>query len=704
MLSKLICAALVISTNMVNAQDTIMPAQRYLDEVVVTANREGVKRSQAPVAIASISTKTIKETKAVSIDQLLNKVSGVNMVNLGNEQHQMSIRQPITTKSLFLYLDDGIPIRTSGLFNHNALLEINMANVKNIEVIKGPSSAMYGSEAIGGVVNFISYAPGLTPELKLSLQGNDRGYRRGDIQSAFTTGKVGVVISGYYADKQNNYLDFSNFHKSTLTARVDYKITNNTNLNSKITWLDYYSDMPGGIDSTMFAKKEFRNPQTFTYRKVKAWRYQSTLNHKWSQASKTSLSIVYRDNNIRQNPAYRIKDDYRKRGNEWTGRKDLAHGEINNNGFNSYAFIAQHKQNFKWMDGVLIGGLSADLSPSTYSAQYISIRKDSVTQKYVSYDLTDSTLSDYKTKISNYASFVNFEFSPVDKLRIVASIRYDVFKYNFNNNLPASSFSGATDTLNDFSRISSKIGFTYNFSNRTGVYANYSEGFIPPQVTEMYTGVKVPDLEPSVARNYEVGGWMEIIRKVLTADVSVYRLHSTNEVVSTKLDDGSFANVNAGKTLHQGVELGITATPVKQVTVRWSGAYSKHKFVQFNEKGESYNGNEMNGAPNWMYNTEVWYRPASVKGLRIGAEVQHIGDYFADAKNTYRYKGYTVLNLRVGYEFKSMEVWVNALNVTDTYYANVVTKSASGYSYNLADPVNINIGFAYNFGNFFKTK
>ena len=704
MLSKLICAVLVISTNMVKAQDTIMPAQRYLDEVVVTANREGVKRSQAPVAIASISTKTIKETKAVSIDQLLNKVSGVNMVNLGNEQHQMSIRQPITTKSLFLYLDDGIPIRTSGLFNHNALLEINMANVKNIEVIKGPSSSMYGSEAIGGVVNFISYAPGLTPELKLSVQGNDRGYSRGDIQSGFTTGKVGVAISGYYADRQNNYLDFSNFHKSTLTARVDYKISNNTTLISKISWLDYYSDMPGGIDSTMFAKKEFRNPQTFTYRKVKAWRYQSTLSHKWSQASKTSLSIVYRDNNIRQNPAYRIKDDYRKRGNEWTGRKDLAHGEINNNGFNSYAFIAQHKQNFKWMDGVLIGGLTADLSPSTYAAQYISIRKDSVTQKYVGYDLTDSTLSDYKTRISNYASFVNFEFSPVEKLRIVASLRYDVFKYNFNNNLPASSFSGATDTLNDFSRISSKIGFTYNFSSRTGVYANYSEGFIPPQVTEMYTGVKVPDLEPSVARNYEVGGWMEIIRKVLTADVSVYRLNSTNEVVSAKLDDGSFANVNAGKTLHQGVELGITATPVKQVTVRWSGAFSKHKFIQYYEKGENYNGNEMNGAPNWMYNTEVWYRPAAVKGLRIGAEVQHIGDYFADAKNTYRYKGYTILNLRAGYEFKSMEVWINALNVTDSYYANVVTKSASGYSYNLADPVNINIGFAYNFGNFFKTK
>jgi outer membrane receptor protein involved in Fe transport len=356
------------------------------------------------------------------------------------------------------------------------------------------------------------------------------------------------------------------------------------------------------------------------------------------------------------------------------------------------------------MNSVLIGGISADFSPSAYTAQYIKIRKDTVANNYVGYELTDSTLSDYKTKISNYASFLNFEFSPVEKLRVVASVRYDLFRYDFNNNLPPSSFSGAPDAINDFSRISSKIGLTYNFSSRTGLYANYSEGFIPPQVTEMYNGVKVPDLKPSLARNYEAGGWFEIISKVLTADVSVYRLNSTNEVVSTKLDDGSFANLNAGKTRHEGVELGLNATPSKDVTIRWSGAYSKHKFVQYHEKGETYDGNEMNGAPNWMYNTEVWYKPRFMKGFRIGAEVQHIGNYFADAKNTSVYEGYTVLNLRAGYEFKSIEVWINAMNITDNYYANIVTKSSSGYSYTLADPRNINIGFAYNFGDLFKSK
>jgi outer membrane cobalamin receptor len=110
-----------------------------LQTVVVSANRgEGQKRSLAPIAISTISSKNIQETKPTTVDQVLNKVSGVNMVNLGNEQHQMSIRQPMTTKSLFLYLEDGIPIRTTGLYNHNALLEMNLAATKSIEVIKGP--------------------------------------------------------------------------------------------------------------------------------------------------------------------------------------------------------------------------------------------------------------------------------------------------------------------------------------------------------------------------------------------------------------------------------------------------------------------------------------------------------------------------------------------------------------------------------------
>jgi outer membrane receptor protein involved in Fe transport len=701
------CHTLAISfigynTNSINVTDnnqtvSLTPSNSILSAVVVTANRDGVKRSQAPLAITTISTKTIQETKPTTIDQVLNKVSGVNMVNLGNEQHEMSIRQPMTTKSLFLYLEDGIPVRTTGLFNHNALLEMNMAAVKNIEVIKGPSSSLYGSEAIGGVVNFISLAPTAVPVLKLSAQGNNLGYKRADLQSSLSSGKWGFALDGYYADKRNSFMEYTDFHKGSFTARADYRFNNRTSLSNSVTWLNYYSDMPSGVDSTMFATKTFVNPQTFTYRKVDALRYHSTLTQVWNSQSKTTASLVYRDNTIGQNPNYRIKDDYHKVGSSWVGQKDLAHGEINASSFHSYTFIAQHKQNFNWKNAVVIGGVNIDLSPSTYNAQYIRIKKDTVTKKYVSYQNTDSSLTDYNTRINNYAAFANLEFSPVEKLRIVASLRYDLFHYNFNNHLTPSSYSGSPDTVNNFSRISPKIGFTYNLSTKTGFYANYSEGFVPPQVTEMYTGVKVPNLNPSLFYNYEAGGWIELIKNKLSADVSAYKLNGTNEIISVKLDDGSYENRNAGRTSHKGIELGINSNPTKDISFRFSGAYSKHEFVNYVEKGVSYNGNEMNGAPKWIYNTEVWYRPSYVKRLRIGAEWQHVGSYFMDPQNKTKYNGYNVLNLRAGYQFRGFDVWVNVLNATNNYYSYISSKSTYGYSYQLAEPVNYTLGISYDF-------
>jgi outer membrane receptor for ferrienterochelin and colicin len=94
--------------------------------VVISFSREAQARTETPIAISKISPKELQEAKATTLDQLVNKVSGVYMVNLGNEQHSMSIRQPLTLKSLFLYLEDGIPVRPTGVYNHNALLEMDM--------------------------------------------------------------------------------------------------------------------------------------------------------------------------------------------------------------------------------------------------------------------------------------------------------------------------------------------------------------------------------------------------------------------------------------------------------------------------------------------------------------------------------------------------------------------------------------------------
>ncbi|MEJ7662117.1 MAG: TonB-dependent receptor plug domain-containing protein [Hymenobacter sp.] len=126
---------------------------------MVSTSREQERRIEAPMAISQVSPQLIVDTKATAPYQLLNKVAGVYMVNLGNEQHMMAIRQPISTNAVYLYLEDGLPIRPIGIFNHNALYEINQAGVRGVGVVKGPASSLYGSNAIGGAINFLTQRP-----------------------------------------------------------------------------------------------------------------------------------------------------------------------------------------------------------------------------------------------------------------------------------------------------------------------------------------------------------------------------------------------------------------------------------------------------------------------------------------------------------------------------------------------------------------
>lgn len=667
-----------------------------MQQVIVTANRQVQKRNAAPVAISTISATTIHDTKATTIDQLVNKTPGVFMVNLGNEQHLMSIRQPMSTKGLYLYLEDGIPIRTTGVFNHNALLEVNMTAVKNIEIIRGPSSSMYGAEAIGGAINFITKAAPVEPMARIALQGNNTGYSRADLSTGASFGKLGISFNGYFAQNNNGVLERSDFKKWTGTLRADYLITERTKLSTSLTLLDYYSDMRGSLDSTAFRNKDYSTPQTFTWRQVNALRFKTQLDHKWRNGSSTSIALVYRDNSVAQNPSYRVKDDYRRSGANWTGRKSLAHGEINDNSFNSYAAVITHQQ--QWLDGKLnsMSGLSVDLSPSTYNAYYIRINQDTTTRKYLSFtEKPDSLLSHYFTNISNGAAFTQLDYKLTENLRLVGGIRFDVFRLAFRNYLPPSAFSGSPNTTETYKRFTPKAGLTWQPLKAIGFYANYSEGFVAPQVTELFNGVKVPDLKPQTFFNYEAGGWISLWQGKIYADWSLYYLQGTNEIISIRFDDGSSGNANAGKTKHQGIEYGFNFRPTREWMLRISGANSTHRFVHYSDKGISYNGKTMNGAPAFTVNAELQYKPNWLAGFRTSIEWQHNGAYWMDPQNTARDPGFNLLNLRAGYEWKGLELWCNVINLTDNYYSINTSKSAFGYAYTVGNPQSFNIGLAY---------
>ncbi|GAB3647279.1 TonB-dependent receptor [Echinicola sediminis] len=664
-----------------------------LDEVVVSINREQERRTEAPVAISSISNRTIEENKPTTIDQILNQTPGVNMVDLGSEQHTMSIRRPIDYGASYLYLEDGIPIRTSGVFNHNALLEINMANTDRVEIIRGPASYMYGSEAIGGAVNFISKRASLKPTAGISLQGSDIGYRRSDFYASGTVkDKLGLRVAGYYANQKDGVVSYSDFDKLALSLSANYYLSENTSLKWSNTLIDYYADMSGSLDSADFYSESYGSNQTFTNRKVNAYRTKLALDHYWNDGAKTNITGYFRKNAIQQNPSYRVADDYKP----WTqsGDPNLAHGEINENSFNSIGLIAQHKQDFNWLNTQLIAGASVDYSPNSYVANYIRIHKNDE-GTYDSFTETDSLLVDYKADLLNFAGYTQVKLQPWQGLNIIGALRFDQFNYQFDNHLGSNAYTAVLDGKNNFNRFTPKLGITYEVAANKGIYANFSQGFVPPQVTELYRGNEIPTLKPVYYDNIELGGWMSIFENKAKLELSLYKMDGLNELISVLQDDGTTQLQNAGKTTHQGIEYGINVLAHKDVKIRISGTNALHKFVEFEESGNDYSDLKMPQAPEWIANAQVTYTPHYLDGFRASVEWQHIDDYFMDQQNLKTYSGYDIFNVRMGYEWKSFEVWTNIINATDQLYATVARATAWGQTYSLGKPRNFNIGIAY---------
>jgi len=690
--------------------------EESLTEIIISASREAQQRKEVPASIGTLSVKDIEETKAFGIEQLVNQVPGVFMSTSkasSNEQHFMAVRSPISTRSLFLYVEDGLPIRPVAVFNHNALLEMNNTTFKKVEVLKGPASSIYGSEAVGGSFNFITKDPKKEFGGSLGIQLNDLGISRYELEASTTANdKYGFYVGGHYIQRSNGPVGHSDYEKFALTFKNVNELSETLQWTNAVSYIDYRSDMSGSISEPNFLQGNYESDQTFTEREAKALRFRSTLDKKWNENNKTSFNFIYRNNIMNQIPSYRIRQNRNSGVLTGTGS-----GEINSNQFRSYVGLIQHKLDFNFSDASLVVGATADFSPQDYVAETIDVTVNTTTRQNTDFVINSGDfILNYEADIFNYAGYAQFEISPIETLKLTAAIRIDEFIYDYDNLIESQA--GVVDTKVDYNSIAPKFGFNYNMNEKLGFYGNYSRGFTPPQTSTLFrnssnddSGATIFDLNPAKFNNYEIGGYFSMPSK-LKVDLAVYRLDGIDRLISIRNAAGDFQQLNAGETRSEGVELGLKYKILNNLTIAYNGSYATHKYISFFDNNVDYSNTDMQTAPNYLATSLLTYKP--IKDLSLTLEHEQVGDYNTsfedqaiigtdtlgnDILGTTTYDGHHVFNFRANYRYGDFEIWGQALNIFDELYAVRASYNVwrQENSYSIGNPGAFHFGIKYNF-------
>ncbi|RYM32503.1 TonB-dependent receptor [Brumimicrobium glaciale] len=202
------------------------------DEVVVSGTMRSVRKSDSPVPIEVYSKEFFRSNPAPSIFESLAQVNGVkptincSVCNTG-DIHINGLEGPYT-----MILIDGMPI-VSGLSTVYGLNGIPQALIERVEIVKGPASTLYGSEAVGGLINVITKSPDQAPLLSAEAFGTSWGEINADLGYRARLGdKVSTLIGVNYFN-YSNPIDNNNDGFTDVTLQDRFSIFNKWNFKRK---------------------------------------------------------------------------------------------------------------------------------------------------------------------------------------------------------------------------------------------------------------------------------------------------------------------------------------------------------------------------------------------------------------------------------------------------------------------------------------
>jgi vitamin B12 transporter len=613
---------------------TAADMQDGVEDVIVTANRIAQETSRVGDSATVITAQEQRRSQKTAVSDLLAMTPGVAVARNGGLGGTTTLRIRGAESHQTMVLIDGVklndPSSASGEFNFADLLTTDFAQ---IEVLRGPQSTLWGSQAIGGVVNIVTPVPEGPLSASVSVEGGThetaivRGHAQagGDRFAWRVSGNylTSDGISAFSRDLGGREAD--GYRNVGFNARGILHVSDNVSAEIRSTWSDGRSDYDGFVGFGLADTPEYGTTEELT--------------------TYAGVNFDMFDGRFENRVGFAFTD---------TDRKDTDPSSTVPTTFDADG------RNERWE---YQGTLRVTERVSTIVGLE-SERSELSTASPATWDPNPTPLTG---EVQIDSAYAQVNVTPIDTLSLTAGIRYDDHE----------TFGGHTTT---------RASAAWSVRPSTILRASYGEGFKAPTLYQLYSQYGNLSLDAEEAESWDAGIEQHFFDKQLVVSATYFDRDTTNMIDFVSCwgettpeclarPDGYYDNFQ--QTTAHGVELALAAHLTEQLslTVNYTNMNAENT-----ARGTANFGHALPRRPDETTNAQVSYEwPV---GLTTTAAVHHSSRSFDTITNTVVLDGYTLFDFRASYAVSdTLEVFGRIENAFDEKYETVKNYGTLGRTF-----------------------
>jgi iron complex outermembrane receptor protein len=649
---------------------------------------------ETPQTVNVVPAQVLRDQQPRNLDDALANVSGITQANtLGSTQDAVMLRGFGDNRNGSI-MRDGMPIVQGRALN---------ATAERVEVLKGPSSLLYGIQDPGGVVNIVSKKPQLVQSTSLTVRGSTFGNgKNGSGGNLDTTGPIGDSGLAYRLivdhEDEDYWRNFGTHRESMIapslawygdTTKVVFAYEHREFLSpfDRGTAIDPKTNHPLDIPATRRLDEPFNNMEG----RSDLYRFEADheLNDDWTAHVGYSWNRETYD-------ASQVRITSVNTNGTLTRSMDGTRGALTTDRFATASL--EGKVKLGGMQHDLVFGLD-DEYRKIYRAELIRQSQRSAFS-YVNpvygNDVQGTTVSAKDSAqtdlLRSDSLFLQDAIHLTDQWILVAGARYQMYDQYAGKGVP---FKANTD--GNGQKWVPRAGLVYRYTDELSFYGSYTESFKPNSTIAPLTDGSVlqGNLQPEESKAWELGTKLDMPGRI-TASAALFDITKRNVLVSETVSGETVYSV-AGEVRSRGLELDASG----QLSDRWSliGSYA---FTDAEvTKDPALQGKRLQNVAKHTGSLSAVYDVGSLLGgddLRVGAGARYVGQREGDAKNSFNLPGYTVADLFASYDTKiegqKVKFQVNVKNLFDrTYY----TSAASSVFVSMGDARQVSVSSTLEF-------